>query len=131
MDNEDDAKSIHYQYVSKDAFENESDLQEVMNATFDFIDELESDYNCRILFSGGLITDEKLKNHESLALDIKPIKYRDDEGPTPEYGGQKLYLNKGKPVRDSDKALVKDIADHMNMNDDEVLSNFKNEDYDE
>ena len=127
------AKNIHYQYISNNAFENDDDLDSFMDATFNLIDDIEDKYNCRFLYSGGLITDGEFKNHESLALDLKPIMYRTDEGPSPKYPGQSLKLNKGKPVRDSDKALIKDISNRMHMTDDEILNNVsdaKNEEYD-
>jgi len=116
------AKNIHYQYVSDIAFETKDELNSYMDKTFKLIEELEDKYNCRFLFSGGLITEGDFKNHESLALDLKPIMYRSDEGPTPQYPGHKLMLDKGKPVRDSDKAFIKDISNKMNMDADEILN---------
>lgn len=126
LDDNDEAKSIHYQFISTKAL-TDQEIDDLMTKVFDLTDELEDDYGTRILLSAGQIISGEFEGYQTIGMDMKPMLYADDGEQSPSYAGNKLRLSKGKPIRQQDKDLVNDIKNHINGIDiDNAISSFVN-----
>jgi len=110
----DGAQDIHYQFITKDTL-TEDEWDELMDNTFDLLDECEKEYNTRIRFSAGLINDgSKYNGRGTIGIDIDApelIVNGDDKVPA-ELAGHKIRLKNGKPHGEDSKKVIKDIEDH-------------------
>lgn len=120
---DDEAKDLHYQFITKNKVSDE-EFDTIMDNTFAFFDDLEDLYGNYVTFSAGLINDGSEYDHRgTMGLDVRAMEVNDEGKDTPvkEKGGKSLYLKNKKPARQQDKDLIDDIAKTMDIDQEKVV----------
>ena len=120
---DDDAKDLHYQFITKDKV-SEEEFDTIMDNTFAFFDTVEDAYGNYVTFSAGLINDGSEYDHRgTIGLDLRALEVGEEgeDAPAKEKGGRSLYLKNKKPVRKQDEDQLKDIAKKLDTDVDTVV----------
>ena len=115
-----DDTEIHYQIITKEGNQDDDSFEEYIEKFEELLDRFEEETGAPCTFNMGLQHD----GYISCGFDVRGIYYVPGEDRVPGRNGFKLSFRNGKPADDYTKAQLKDIANHLNMSDDEVLKAF-------